>query len=160
MGKEVKYINVVRFIYDHKTSIGRVTLTDIGAFCYSLEDAVRAYGIKIKGRTAIANSPVDGFKVGIRFSNSFQRDMVCLYTEDDKVTLKFGGISFGYIYFHGGNTPEDTEGCILIAKNIDEDNMTIQGSKEKDLIAIVKRWFEEGFDVRCIITTRPYTDVN
>lgn len=154
----IKYITLNRYKYSETTTIGTIVVEGIGKFGYTLEDAVRPYGIKIKTKTAIPEN-VKGYKVGLHRSNRFKRDMLILYTEYDRITLNFGGVTFTHIYIHGGNTHVDTEGCILVAKNVDEVNMKINYSLEKELFTIVKKWFDTGYEVRFIIKNNPYTDV-
>lgn len=80
-------------------------------FCETLEDPVRAFGIKIPKQTAI---PDGVYKWKVTFSNRFQRDTILIYNQDD-LSIVAGGISFSGVRMHGGNTAEDTEGCPLVA---------------------------------------------
>ena len=155
---KVKYITIVRNLYSNTTTLGTLYLEDIGEFCYTLEDTVRPFGIKLKGITAIPENPF-GYNVGLRRSSKFNRDVLILYTESDCITLKYGGVSYTYVYFHGGNDHFDTDGCILVAENRDVKNMKIQGTKEKDLFEIVKSWLSDGFEVKVIINNKSYIDV-
>lgn len=66
---------------------------------YSLEDPVR--DVKVWGDTAI---PKGTYKVGIRYSNRFKKKLPSI-----KDVPGFEGI-----LIHGGNTKEDTHGCILL----------------------------------------------
>jgi hypothetical protein len=155
---ETKYITIVRDVYTPTTTLGKLYLEGVGEFCYTLEDNVRPYGIKLKGITAIPENH-SGYKIGIHRSNKFKRDVLILYTESDRITLKHGGISFTHVYFHGGNTHVDTDGCILVAANRDDKNLRIQGTKEAELFKIVKEWLSKGIDVYVIIQNKPYTNV-
>jgi hypothetical protein len=139
-----KYIIHNRKWYNNNTSVG--TLDIMGKeFCYTLEDTVRPYGIKVRGYTAIPENSIEGYKVGIRYSPSFKRDMLILYTEDDRETLKHAGVTFKYIYAHGGNDADDTDACVLVAKN--RYKFKIQGSMEKELFTLVKGWLDAGEEV-------------
>lgn len=138
-----------RFKYYPETTIGEIFI-DSKHFCFTLEDTVRASGIKVQGYTAIPSNHYYGYKVGIRYSPGFKRDMLILYTEDDKETLEFNGISFKYVYSHGGNKHEDTEGCVLVAKSVDGN--LIYGTMEKELFDIVSEWIKAGEEVRWFIT--------
>ena len=126
-------------------TIGRITLPDIGTI-YTLEDTVRPYGVKIMGQTAIPYNNV-GYKCTINHSARFKRDVIMLYTEDDNITLKTSGISFKYIYLHGGNTPLDTSGCILVAKIFNPISNTIHQSCEGELFNYIKHIMDNGGDV-------------
>ena len=126
-------LKVVRESYTADTTIGKLYI-DGEYFCYTLEDAVRDYGIKVEGRTAI---PRGEYKVKISLSSRFKRVMPMVYTESNEYELKAKGISFKGIRIHGGNTHENTEGCILVAFNKLNDS-TIQGTAEKKLVEKLK----------------------
>ena len=68
---------------------------------WTMEDTVRAPGVKVPHQTAI---PYGTYKVVKDFSNRFQRD-----------TLHILGVpGFAGIRIHKGNRATDTEGCILV----------------------------------------------
>jgi len=71
--------------------------------CYTLEDVVREK--KIKGQTAI---PAGIYKVTVNWSGRFNRPLPLLLD-----VPQFSGVRI-----HAGNTASDTDGCILIGKEL------------------------------------------
>ncbi len=93
---------------------------------YTLEDTVRPIGKKIYGKTAI----YDGhYSLSIKYSNKYKENRVFL----NNVPL------FSGVQIHGGNSPEDTEGCILAAKHLVNNGTQIQGSLKDDIIEKVSK---------------------
>jgi len=83
-------------------TIGRLTLD--GSFeCWTLEDVVRADGVKIPKETAI---PAGMYTIDITHSPRFDRDLPLL--------LNVSG--FIGIRIHPGNDAADTDGCILVGR--------------------------------------------
>lgn len=71
-------------------------------FCYTLEDPVRLPGVKIKDQTAI---PAGVYRVDVNNSPRFGRQMPQLMNVPN----------FDGVRVHGGNGPENTSGCLLVA---------------------------------------------
>jgi len=140
-----------RLDYYEDATLGVLIVNGV-RFCFTLEDAIRAYSIKVKGKTGIPENSNMGYKVGIKYSNKFKRDVLVLYTDivNGIYELNFGGISFTDIYAHGGNDEHDTDGCVLVAYNRYDNK--IQGTAEKELFNIVKEWITKGDEVRWITT--------
>ncbi|HSW36109.1 MAG TPA: DUF5675 family protein [Candidatus Limnocylindrales bacterium] len=132
---------LIRNIYTPTSTIGDLIIKNL-IFCHTLEDVTRHQGaVKVPGKTAIA---AGRYAVTVTMSNRFKRMMPILADVPD----------FEGIRMHGGNTPENTEGCILVAKNIVNCH-TVFGSMEKELTDLLtktkeRHWIE-------IVNTFPYT---
>jgi hypothetical protein len=101
-------IQVDRFEYGTTYTIGRLYIN--GALLgFTLEDKMREVAgrpvaeWKKQNETAI---PCGVYPVIIDYSNHFKKSMLHILN-----VLGFAGVRF-----HGGNKPEDTEGCIVCAK--------------------------------------------
>jgi len=68
--------------------------------CFTLEDTVRADGVKVYGQTAI---PSGKYRIIVNVSNRFKRPLPLLLNVPN----------FEGIRIHPGNRATDTEGCIL-----------------------------------------------
>lgn len=96
-------ITIKRIFKGPDYTIGRMSIDD-KYFCDTLEDTVRAPGLKIPGKTAI---PAGKYKIKLTESLRFGRLMPRLENVP----------GFTGVLIHAGNTAEDTEGCILVGKN-------------------------------------------
>ena len=131
---------VIREEFYNDTTIGRL-FVDGEYFCHTLEDAVRGFGIKVNGETAI---PAGQYKVKLSQSHRFKRLMPMVYTEDNGYELKSGGISFKGVRIHGGNDHTNTEGCILVAHNrVGKKKLYL--TAESDLTKLLKKSLKSGF---------------
>ena len=116
-------IKVIRCTYGEKFARG-VMIVDGKFFGYTLEDSVRPKGVKIKGITAIQAGEYDMI---LSVSARFKR----------KMPLLLNVPNFEGIRIHGGNSHEDTDGCILVARNLILHDR-IQGTLEADLTKLVE----------------------
>jgi len=99
--ESIKFFVLIRYEYTDKSTLGKLYIN--GRFyCYTLEDTVRGYGIKINKQTAI---PAGIYNLVLTYSNKFKRQMPLI----EKVE------GFTGVRMHGGNDPEDTEACVLVA---------------------------------------------
>ena len=90
---------VNRTEYQDHCTIGEFDING-SPYCFTLEDTVRAPGVKIQNETAI---PAGRYRVRMTWSNRFKKQMPELMN-----VPMFAGVRI-----HGGNTDADTEGCIL-----------------------------------------------
>lgn len=122
-------IKVVRSVFGPTSTLGRMFIND-AFFAYTLEDTVRHLNgdcsRKVKSQTAIDPGT---YEVVISFSNNFQRYLPLLL----KVPC------FEGIRIHGGNTCQDSHGCILIGEKSNmQDKIWNCASKMSGLMARLK----------------------
>ena len=133
-------IRLVRKWFTDASTIGVLIFEQFR--CYTLEDRVRADGVKIWGETAI---PAGTYPVKVTWSNRFKRPLPLLVNVP----------SFEGIRIHPGNTANDTTGCILVGI-----------LRHDDLVADSRRAFIQLFpliekaqpDLCIVITDDPETD--
>lgn len=108
-------ITLERNIFTENRTIGSLSVKGSHE-CFTVEDTVRAKGVKVDGKTAI---PAGRYEVLITFSNRFKRLM----------PLLVGVPNFDGVRIHTGNTEKDTEGCIIVGQLIAQDNSGVINSK-------------------------------
>ncbi len=111
-------------------TIGRLSV-DGEPFCDTLEDPVRAPGLKAPGDTAV---PAGAYEVILTHSPRFGRVLPLL--------LDVPG--FTGVRIHAGNTAADTEGCILVGWNTQKGRVTSSRLTEEALTARLKRAEADG----------------
>lgn len=97
-------LEVIRYLYNAGETVGNLNIDGV-FFCYSLEDKVRAPGVKVDGETAI---PEGTYKIVLA---PFRGDATKMYPHLQDVPM------FSGVCLHGGNTAADTIGCILVGFN-------------------------------------------
>lgn len=136
-------IILVRNTYTPISTIGDL-LIDHHIFCHTLEDVVRQKSAKkIYGKTAIKAGL---YRIVLSMSNRFKRIMPELLDVPDFIGVRM----------HGGNTADDTDGCIIVAKNIISKEK-VYGTMENRLADLMRNrnephWIE-------IVDTYPYVGV-
>lgn len=89
--------------------------------CYTLEDEFRA--VKVKGETRI---PAGRYKLALRTEGTTHFQYAKRFPEFHKGMLHVTNVpNFQWILIHIGNTEKDTEGCLLVGADRDEEKMTI-----------------------------------
>jgi hypothetical protein len=120
-------------------TLGRLYIEASYANYYTLEDTDRKMeegGVKIPGKTAI---PRGKYRVVLTMSFRFKRILPLL--------LDVPG--FTGIRIHNGNTPEDTEGCILIGTRYNEELQQVSGSRVavENLVSLLNRADVHGEEI-------------
>ena len=105
----MKRLMLIRDQFSEKSSMGTLSLNG-GSVCDTLEDKTRPLGVKVPGETCI---PEGVYKVSLVMSP--KRGYV--------VPLLQNVPMFTAIEMHIGNTPEDTEGCILLGNRRGTDRL-------------------------------------
>lgn len=103
-----------------ETTFGRLSV-DGKPECFTLEDTLREIaGVavsvwKVQNKTAIS---AGRYRVTEELSGRFGPD-----------TMTVQGVpGFTYVRIHGGNTAEDTDGCIIVGDHMDKVNGKISGA--------------------------------
>lgn len=121
-------LTLTRTTYTKRSTIGELKVD--GVFeCHTLEDPVRP--VKIKGDTAI---PAGTYRVDITWSPRFQQDMPLLENVP----------GFEGIRIHTGNTPDHTEGCILVGRTKAVDSIGSSKDAYTALFARLKAALKAG----------------
>lgn len=101
------HLTVHRLLLKDDRTLGELVI-DGQRFAWTLEDAVRLR--KVPNQTAI---PFGVYEVIVNWSERFKRQLPLLLKVPD----------FEGVRFHGGNGPDDTEGCILVGTEHDEERI-------------------------------------
>lgn len=143
---------VDRHKYTDDTTLGKWYFTK-KPFCYTLEDTLRPEGIKVWGHTGL---PEGLYRLSTRYSPGFKRKLAVIYTEDDGITSKMGGIEFKYCLVHAGATHKNTAGCILVSDTYDgKERITPTRSCEQEIVRRVEALESQGKEVWLHITNGP-----
>lgn len=124
---------VQRIAKKSEYTIGRL-FVDGKYLCDVLEDKVREPGVKVPGETAI---PAGRYRVIVAMSPKFKRELPRL--------LDVPG--FEGILIHAGNSPRDTEGCLLVGENKEKGRVLNSRKHEVKLTVIVKEAINRGEEV-------------
>jgi hypothetical protein len=118
-----------RYLHEHWT-IGELFIDGVFSM-YTLEDRVRAPGVKIPGLTAI---PAKVYRIVRKFSPHFSpkiqevipalkgasdSELWMPFLADEDFPLLAGKPMFGLVMIHWGNDDADTKGCPLVGLEID-----------------------------------------
>ena len=154
MSKEL-IILIERYSYTARTTLGKMYFLYYDNFVehpleqkkeffgHTLEDTARPDNIKVIKETCI--SVCECF-VSLYESTHFGKTII-FHTEEDKITLKLGPLTWTLCLAHGGNTYEDTEGCVIVAKNIINKDV-VQGSLKDELRKYIEEKIDEGYTIK------------
>lgn len=137
-----KVFKLNRDTYRGLTTIGAMNYPDNQGKCFTLEDCVRAWGIKDAGNTAI---PAGRYRLKVNVSPAFNRLMVLVYNNPNDYSID-NGTTFSGVRIHGGNKISDTKACIIVGKTRVNDQ-TIKDSCESEITALVQKYEREGHEV-------------
>lgn len=98
--------------------------------CYTMEPTVRT-GPKVPGKTAI---PAGTYDCIVNFSKRFQKPLPLLVNVP----------GFSGVRIHGGNRPENTQGCLLAAFNHDPKSNVIFGNATSKVIEYMMEDYGEA----------------
>jgi hypothetical protein len=115
-------VEIKRIHFADNFTIGKLFINDI-FICFTLEDKVREVDNKpvatwkVPKQTAI---PKGEYPLRITFSNRFQKDLPLIENVEGFIGIRI----------HTGNSPLDTEGCILVGMTWDGSSGWIANSRE------------------------------
>ena len=124
-------ILISRLYYTAQATMGELFING-ERFCYTLEDTVRAHGIKVPGHTCI---PEGEYYVKLTMSSRFKRELPMIYTEPNEFEIIKGGIGFKGVRIHRGNKHIDTHGCVLVGMQ-QKGNMVLQSKLAEEALML------------------------
>lgn len=124
------HLDIYRDVFTEKSSTG-LLLVEKEFVCDSLEDRIRAPGVKVPGATAIAPGL---YPLLWTYSNRFKRFMPLIANVPN----------FSGVRLHWGNDRDDTEGCPLVGTAREADRVLNSVAAYKVLESILKPHFEKG----------------
>ena len=92
--------------------------------CFTLEDEARAE--KVRGETRI---PAGRYRILFRNEGGMTRHYAVRFPRTHRGMLWLQDVpGFKWVYFHIGNTDDDTNGCVLVGETRDEQRMEVYDS--------------------------------
>lgn len=105
-------ILVTRFASLKDRTLGALSIDGVFSV-FTLEDAIRA--VKISGVTAI---PTGTYPLSLRTGGSMSPIYAKRYDNHQGMIWLQNVPNFEYVYIHVGNSPQDTEGCLLVGLTV------------------------------------------
>lgn len=152
--KEFKLL-IERFSYTARTTLGKMFFVYVEdyvqqplktikkEFGYTLEDTARPDNIKVMKETCLPGGLVCDVSL---YESPHYKKTIIFHTEADKRTIRFGPLKWVACLAHGGNDHGDTEGCVLVAENM-IDNDHVQGSLKEELREVIEKKIAEGYTI-------------
>jgi|SRR5579864_3218352 len=136
-------LRINRFRTGGKSTLGRFFVNG-DTFCDTLERAVHPVGFPEGYKSCI---PARTYKVTIDFSNRFQKLMPHILELDGSEVNGYTGIRI-----HCGDTDKDTEGCVIVADNIVNDDFVNQSKAAFGrLFPVLKNAFDQGEEITLLV---------
>lgn len=104
-------ISIDRKWFTTNSTIGILTIPQLNYQCYTLENVARPLGVKVFGETCI---PTGTYEFKLNVSSRFNQVLPLLYNNKNLCVTDGYGAMWSGVRIHGGNTTEDTSGCILV----------------------------------------------
>lgn len=134
-------ITVQREIVTTISTIGRLVVQ--GKECFTLEDPIRK--IKVHGKTAI---PAGQYVLKLRTEGGMDLRYAARFGNWHRGMLWLQDVpNFEYVYLHIGNSPEDTEGCILVGSTQSRDFIGGSEAAYREIYPVIADAIEAGDDV-------------
>jgi len=116
-------LRVERYKSTPNATLGKLFIDDKFE-CYTLEDEFRA--VKVRGETRI---PAGTYKLALRKEGGHNAKYAERFPDIHKGMIHVTNVpNFQFILWHIGNTEKDTDGCLLVGEERDEEKMTISRS--------------------------------
>lgn len=140
---------LTRFKFTETSTIGHLIVPDTTFRCYTLEDVARALGVKLYGRTAIV---AGDHKCRVTYSPRFKRPLPLIYNQDNYSLDDGHGANWVGIRMHNGVNHLNTDGCLLVGKEVNESFNHLAGPCADELtkLLIEKYGMDTEFDFQII----------
>jgi len=123
---DIMRIEVQRIVEDGEATLSTISLEG-SVFSFGLEDQRQAIA-KVMDETRV---PAGSYRTLLRDAGGMNKRYHAKFPQIHKGMLHLQGVlGFTYIYFHIGNTDDDTSGCILVGRgaSILQKGLTVQSS--------------------------------
>lgn len=134
-------VSVQRQIVSPNSTIGHLVVRN--KECFTLEDPIRK--IKVHGATAI---PAGQYVLKLRREGSMDLRYAARFGNWHRGMLWLQDVPhFEYVYLHIGNSPDDTEGCILVGSSVGRDFISGSEIAYREIYPIIADAIEAGDEV-------------